>query len=155
MHLIKGNRKRENYVSQEKKIEINRLLKYGLLVILGAIILNSAVYLIADLFGIFSDDVTNPNTNEPIPMSEIVIVSIFQMVIGLLGFALASEVFKQPIRIFKMMASIFLVISFYLPLTINNVTIPVIIALELMHLISGVMMIRVLPRLVVSNQEAN
>ncbi|MCE7733928.1 MAG: DUF3021 domain-containing protein [Candidatus Heimdallarchaeota archaeon] len=140
-------------MSQEEKIETNRLLKYGFLVILAAIVLNSAVYLFFNLFGIFSDDVLNPNTNEPIPMTEIVIQSIFQMVIGLLGFALASEVFKRPIRIFRVMATVFLVMSFYLPFTIKNVTISVIIALELMHLISGVLMIRVLPRLVVSNQE--
>lgn len=140
-------------MDREEKIETNRLLKYGFLVILAAIVLNSAVYLFFDLFGIFNDDVINPFTNKPIPMTEIVIQSIFQMVIGLLGFALASEVFKQPTRVFQIMASIFLILSFYLPFTINNVTIPVLIALELMHLISGVMMIRVLPRLVVSKQK--
>ena len=153
MHLIKEKRSRQNYMDHEEKIETNRLLKFGFLVILGAIILNSAVYLFFDLFGIFSDDVINPNTNKPIPMSEIVIQSIFQMVIGLLGFALASEVFKQPIRIFRIMASIFLVMSFYLPFTIKYVTIPVIIALEIMHIISGVLMIRILPSLVVTNHE--
>ncbi|MFV2016815.1 MAG: DUF6069 family protein [Candidatus Heimdallarchaeota archaeon] len=140
-------------MSDEEKIEISRLLKYGSLVIIAAIVFNTFVYLISNLFGIFNDEIINPNTNKPIPMSEIIIVSIFQMVIGLIGFAFVTEITKQPIRLFRGIASIFLVLSFYLPLTIKRITVGAFLALGIMHLISGFLMIVVLPRLVTSNKQ--
>ena len=140
-------------MNHNKEVEIDRLVRYGVLVILIAIVINTTIYFIANSFDIFSEEVINPNTDSPIPMSEIIIVSIFQMVIGLFGLALATEITKQPLRLFRIMATIFLLISFTFPFTIENATISVIVSLVLMHVVSGLLMIVVLPRLIIGKQQ--
>ena len=140
-------------MNHNKEVEIDRLVRYGVLVILIAIMINTTIYFVANSFDIFSEDVINPNTDSPIPMSEILIVSIFQMVIGLFGLALVTEIKKQPLRLFRIMATIFLLISFTFPFTIENATISVIASLVIMHVVSGFLMIVGLPRLIVGKQQ--
>ncbi len=138
-------------ISETEKINYSNLIKYGSAIILVAIFLNTLIYSIVDIFDVFSDDVINPSTQNPIPVTEIIFVSIIQMVLGIIGFAIASEVTNNPIQLFRIFAFIFLILSFYMPFTIEGRTIFVILSLELMHIISGSLMIKVLPKYVLEN----
>ncbi|OLS25129.1 MAG: hypothetical protein HeimC2_20010 [Candidatus Heimdallarchaeota archaeon LC_2] len=135
-------------MSEIETVDNRKLIKYGLAVIVIAISINSFIYFIADQFDVFSDEVINPSTKNPIPVSEIIFVSIIQMVLGIMGFAIAPEITKKPVRLFRIIAIIFLLLSFSMPFRVEGANVFVIISLMLMHVVAGLLMIVVLPKYV-------
>lgn len=99
-----------------------------------AVVVNAVLFFIFSALGVISDQVLIPQAgNQPITIVPIVMASIFPLIIATLVFMLLARFTKQPVKIFGIISLIILVLSFYNPFTIPNVTIAMAIGLNVMH----------------------
>jgi hypothetical protein len=132
-----------------ERIALGRLWWASLLAGLGATVANVVVYLIAAAAGAIPQTVLVPTFDQPTPITVVpVIINSFApaLVAGVL-LALLNRFARRPVRVFRVIAAIALVLSFANPFMIPGAPLVMIIVLNLMHVIAAAIIVGVLTTL--------
>ena len=113
------------------------LVPAGTLALVVAVAANSVVYLVASSLGAMPQDV-DANGQGPITFPMVVAMSAVGAVVGTLVYALIGRLTRRPVRVFRLVSAVALVLSFVGPFTIPGAPAAMVGALLLMHTIAAV-----------------
>ena len=131
------------------RISLAKIAIGTVIAIVAAFIVNVIVYWLADGAGAFPDDVQIDRMNgdkASLGVLDILTSTIFAIVIAGIVFAIISRFSSRPVRIFWWVATVALVVSFLSPFSIKDAPGDMILALLVMHVLSGIIAIGVLTR---------
>ena len=74
---------------------------------------------------------------EPLGLSAVLFASVTGAVSAAIVFALVGQFSRRPIRAFRIVAAVVLVLSFATPLTIPGAPLSMVLTLELMHVVAA------------------
>jgi len=114
-----------------------RLAPAGALALVVAAAANAVVYLVASSLGAMPQDV-DANGQGPITLPMVVAMSAVGAVVGTLVYALVGRLARRPVRVFRLVSAVALVLSFVGPFTIPGAPAAMVGALLLMHAIAAV-----------------
>ncbi len=101
---------------QSEPVAMERLLWVGPLAAVSAAIANALVYFVASALGTMSQDFVVESSG-PITLAPVVLSSSIGAVGAALVFAIVALLARRPIRTFRIVAAVVLVLSFATPLT--------------------------------------
>lgn len=130
-------------VRGEERVAWGRLVPVGLLAALMAAIANAVVYLVAAAAGAMPQDIV-VNGQGPITLPVVATMSAQGAVVGAVVYAIVGWFARRPVRIFRVIAVVALVLSFVMPFTISGAPISMILALELMHVVTAAVVVGLL-----------
>ena len=130
--------------NQTERIDLGRLWWASLLAGLGAVVANVLVYFIVSAAGAIPSSVLIPGLNQPITVVLVIINSFIPALLAGVLLALLNRFTRRPVRSFRIIAAVLLVISFVNPLTIPGAPLTMILALDLMHVIAAAIIVGVL-----------
>jgi hypothetical protein len=133
-------------VSDEERVAWGRLVPVGLLAALVAAVANAVVYLVAASAGAMPQEIV-VNGQGPITLSVVAALSAQGAVAATIVYALVGRFARRPVRVFRVVAAVVLVLSLVPPFTITGAPISMILALELMHVIAAVVIVGLLTTL--------
>lgn len=115
-----------------------RLLPVALLAALLAAVANALVYFAASGLGFIPQDVlvSSPGGEQPIGLAPVVVSSVAGALGAALVFALIGLFSRRPVRLFRIVATGVLVLSFAMPLTISRAPLSMVLSLEAMHVVT-------------------
>ena len=134
----------------QKVAPISKLWWVGLVAASGAAIANLILFLITRGLGIpYIMPLQGPDAMlEALPASMVVIASVVPAIAATILFAILGKFLAQPIRVFWIIATVFLVISLAAPLTLPAaVALSTKIGLTLMHVVAGATIVGILTTL--------
>ena len=120
-----------------ERVACGRLAPAGALALVVAAAANAVVYLVASSLGAMPQDV-DANGQGPITLPMVVAMSAVGAVVGTLVYALVGRLARRPVRVFRLVAMIALVLSLVGPFTIPGAPAAMVGALLLMHTIAAV-----------------
>ncbi len=123
-----------------------RLVPTGALALVVAAAANAIVYLVASSLGAMPQDV-DANGQGPITLPMVVVMSAVGAVAGTLVYALVGRLARRPVRAFRLVALIALVLSLAGPLTIPGAPAAMVAALLMMHIVAAVAVVGLLTTL--------
>jgi ABC-type Na+ efflux pump permease subunit len=123
-----------------------RLVPAGALALVVAVAANSVVYLVASSLGAMPQDV-DANGQGPITFPMVVAMSAVGAVVGTLVYALVGRFVRRPVRVFRLVSALALVLSFVGPLTIPGAPAAMVAALLVMHVVTAVIVVGLLTTL--------
>jgi hypothetical protein len=126
-----------------------RLVPAGALALVVAAAANAVVYLVASFFGAMPQDI-DANGQGPITLPMVVAMSAVGAVVGTLVYALVGRFVRRPVRVFRLVSALVLVLSFVGPFTIPGAPAAMVGALLLMHIIAAVAVVGLLTTLAAS-----
>ena len=126
-----------------------RLVPAGALALVLAAVANVVVYLVASSLGAMPQDV-DANGQGPITLPMVVAMSVAGAVAGTLVYALIGRFLRRPVRVFRLVSALALVLSFVGPFTIPGAPAAMVGALLLMHIIAAVTVVGLLTTLAAS-----
>ena len=121
----------------------------ALLAALAAAVANALVYFAASGLGLIPRSVLIPLASGPAPLTvgPVVITSVIGA-IGAAGvFALIGLFARRPIRLFRIVAAVVLVLSFAAPATIAGAPLSMILSMEVMHVVAWAVIVGLLTML--------
>ncbi len=121
---------------EEERVAWGRLVPAGLLAALVAAAANAAVYLVAAAAGAMPQDVV-VNGQGPMTLPMVATTSVFGAVAGTAVYALVGRFARRPVRVFRVVAAVALVLSFVGPFTIPGAPAAMTATLLLMHVIAA------------------
>lgn len=130
-------------VSDEERVAWGRLVPVGLLAALVAAVANAVVYLVAASAGAMPQEIV-VNGQGPITLPVVVALSAQGAVAATIAYALVGRFARRPVRVFRVVAAVVLVLSLVPPFTITGAPISMILALELMHVVAAVVIVGLL-----------
>jgi hypothetical protein len=134
--------------SQDQQVvPISKLWWVGLVAAAGAAIANLILFLITRGLGIpYIMPLQGPDAAlEALPASMVIIASVVPAIGATILFAILGKFLAQPIRVFWIIAAVFLVISFAGPFTFPTaVALSTKIGLTLMHVVAGAAIVGIL-----------
>lgn len=103
-----------------------------------AALANTLVYLAATGLGFIPRDVlvSTPGGEQPLGLAPVVASSAAGVVGAALVFALIGLLSRRPVKVFRLLATGVLVLSFVMPLTISGAPLAMILSLEAMHVVA-------------------
>ncbi len=113
-----------------------RLGPAGALALVLAAATNAVVYLVASSLGAMPQDV-DANGQGPITLSMVVAMSAAGAVAGTLVYAVVGRFVRRPVRAFRLVAVIALVLSLAGPFTIPGAPAAMVAALLVMHVVAA------------------
>jgi hypothetical protein len=126
---------------REGNIAWGRLPLAGLVATVGAAGANAVVYFIAAALGAFPQSVIVPNAGGPLTLALVIISSLIGAVAAIIVFAAIGWFARRPIRLFRIVAAITLILSFVSPFSIPDAPVGMILSLELMHIIAAAIIV--------------
>ena len=123
-----------------------RLVPAGALALVLAAAANAVVYLVASSLGAMPQDV-DANGQGPIKLPMVVATSAAGAVVGTLVYALVGRFVRRPVRVFRLVSALALVLSFVGPLTIPGAPAAMVAALLVMHVVTAVIVVGLLTTL--------
>ncbi len=133
--------------SQTERIDLGRLWWASLLAGLGAVVANVLVYFIASAAGAIPNTVLIPGMNQPVTAIPIILNSFVPAILAAVLLALLNRFTRRPVRSFRIIAAVLLVISFVNPFTLPGAPLTMILALNLMHIVAAAIIVGVLTTL--------
>ena len=133
-------------VRSEERIVWGRLVPAGLLAALVAAAANAVVYLVAVAAGAMPQDVV-VNGQGPVTLPVVATTSAFGAVAGTIVYALVVRFTRRPVRVFRVVAAVALVLSFAGPFTIPGAPAAMIATLLLMHVVAAAVVVGLLTTL--------
>jgi hypothetical protein len=127
-----------------ERIVLGRLWWASLLAGLGAVVANVLVYFIASAAGAIPGDVLIPGMNQPVTVIPVILNSFVPAILAAVLLALLNRFTRRPVRIFRIIAAVMLLISFANPFTIPGAPLTMILALNLMHIVAAAIIVGVL-----------
>ncbi len=133
-------------VIQTERVALGRLWWASLLAGLGATIANVVVFLIASAAGAIPQTVLIQTPAGPLPVgiAAVVFNSFLPAIVAGVFLALLNRFTRRPIRIFRIVSAVLLVLSFANPFTIPDAPMVMILALNLMHVVAAAIIVGVL-----------
>ncbi len=131
---------------QEERVAFKRLLWAGPLAAAVAAAANAFVYLVASVLGAMPQGVV-VNGQGPITLVVVATVSAQGALAGAVVYALVGWFAQRPVLVFRVVAAVTLVLSFAAPFTIPGAPIPMVLTLELMHVIAALVIVGTLTTL--------
>ena len=122
---------------QGEPVAFKRLLWVGPLAAVSAAIANAVVYFVASALGTMPQDFVVAGSG-PITLAPVVFSSLIGAAGATLALAVVALLAQRPIRTFRIVAAVVLVLSFATPLTIPGAPLSIILTLELMHVVAAV-----------------
>ena len=119
-------------------ISYTRLLWAALLAVLLAAVTNAQVYFAASRLGIVSRGVLlpSPMALSPLTVGMVVTASVVGAIGAALVFAIIGLLARRPVRLFRIVAAVVLVLSLIPPTTIPSVPLVMRITLGVMHVVT-------------------
>ena len=132
-----------------RRVALGRLWWAAPLAAAAAALANAAVYGLAEAAGALPDRVLvgTPSGPGPLGLSAVLFSSAMAAVGAAVVFALVGRFARRPIRTFRLVAAVALVLSFATPLTLPGAPLAMVLALELMHVVAAVAIVGVLTTL--------
>jgi uncharacterized protein DUF6069 len=131
---------------RSEQVVWGRLVPAGALALVLAAAANAVVYLVASSLGAMPQDV-DANGQGPITLPMVVVMSAVGAVAGTLVYALVGRLARRPVRAFRLVALIALVLSLAGPLTIPGAPAAMVAALLMMHIVAAVAVVGLLTTL--------
>ncbi len=128
---------------QGEQIAFRRLLWTGPLAAASAAAANAVLYFVASVLGMMPRDFVVQDSG-PITLAPVVFSSVIGAVGAAVIFVIVALLARRPIRTFRIVAAVVLVLSFATPLTIPGAPLSMILALELMHVVAAVIIVGIL-----------
>ncbi len=122
-----------------EKVAWERLPWVGLLAALTAAVTNALVYFAASGLGLISQGVLlpSPNGGAPLTVSQVAVTSVIGAVGATIVYAIIGLFARRPVRMFRIVATVVLVLSFLMPATqIPGAPVAMILSLEVMHVVA-------------------
>ena len=133
---------------QTERIALGRLWWASLLAGLGATVANVVVYTIESALGAIPQTVLlPPPMSQPITVVLVIINSFVPAIVAGVFLALLNRFARRPVRLFRIIAAVLLLLSFANPFTIPGAPPAMIIALDLMHVVAAAIIVGVLTTL--------
>ena len=126
-----------------KRVAWGRLVLVALLAAVAAAAANALVYLVSAAAGAMPQDVV-VNGRGPITLPVVAALSAQGAVAGAVVYGLIDRFARRPVRVFRVVAAVALVLSLAGPFTIAGAPIPMILALELMHVVAAAVVVGLL-----------
>ena len=130
--------------TQTEEIILGRLWWASLLAGVGAAAINAVIYVIASAAGAIPATVLVPGLNLPVTVVPVVLNSFVPAILAAIFLALLQRFARRPIRLFRIIAAVLLVLSFANPFTIPGAPIAMILVLDLMHIVAAATIVGVL-----------
>ena len=130
-----------------ERVAFGRLLWAGPLAAFAAAVANAVVYFVAYGLGAMPQDFVIEGSG-PITLAPVVVSSLIGAVGAVLVFVIVALLAQRPIRTFRIVAAVVLVLSFATPLTIPGAPLSMVLALEFMHVVAAVVIVGILTTLV-------
>lgn len=127
-----------------ERVSFRRLLWAGPLAIVLAAAANALVYFVAAQLGAMPQDVLVPGMGQPVSLSPVIFNSVIGAVGGVIAFAVIARFARRPIRLFRIVAAIVLVLSFVTPFSIPDAPAAMRAVLLLMHVVVAAAVVGVL-----------
>ena len=129
------------------RVAWGRLVLVALLAAVAAAVANGVVYLAAAAAGAMPQDVV-VNGQGPITLPIVAAASVQGAVAAAVVYALLCRFARRPVRVFRVVAAVVLVLSFVTPFTIpGGAPVPMILALEAMHVVAAAVVVGLLTTL--------
>ena len=122
---------------QGEHVAFKRLLWATPLAAVAATVGNAVLYFIASALGAMPQDFVVQDSG-PITVTPVVLSSLIGTAGAAVVFAIVALLSRWPIRTFRIVAAVVLVLSFATPLTIPGAPLSMILTLELMHVVAAV-----------------
>lgn len=100
----------------DEGIDARRLLWAGPLTALVAAVANAIVFFLARAAGAVPDGYMMPNINQALTLGPVVGATFIQVLLGAVVFALIGRFAQRPIRLFRIIALVVLILSFFQPI---------------------------------------
>ena len=132
---------------QDERVAFGRLLWAGPLAAVATAVANAIVYFVAYGLGAMPRDVVVEGSG-PITLGPVVFASVVGAVAAVVVFAVVALLARRrPIRVFRIVAAVALILSFYTPFTIPGAPVAMVATLLLMHVVAAVVVVGVLTTL--------
>ncbi len=124
--------------SHNEGIAWRRLPVVTLLAALGAVVINAIIYVAASALGFISRTlaIPTPGGMHPLTVGPVVTGSVVGAMGAALVFALIGLVARRPVRLFRIIATVVLMLSFWDPLTLQSAPVAMILSLMMMHVVA-------------------
>jgi hypothetical protein len=96
---------------------------------------NSIVYVICYLTGIIPWNMLSPGRGVSLTPRLVILVSVGGAIAGALMYALIRRIASNPVRTFRIVAGVVLLLSFTAPFAIPTFTTALMVALDVMHIV--------------------
>src|SRR5215813_10079029 len=130
--------------TQTEGIDLGRLWWASLLAGLAAAGVNAVIYVIESAAGAIPQTVLVPSMNQPITVVLVILNSFVPAILAGVLLALLNRFTRRPVRLFRIIAAVVLLLSFINPFTIPGAPPAMIIALALMHVVAAAIIVGVL-----------
>ena len=119
-------------------ISYGRLPGVALLAALAAALANALVYFAASGLGTISQSVLLPSPMglSPLTVGLVVITSVIGAIGASIVFAIIGLLARRPVRLFRIVAAVVLVLSFVMPATVPGVPVAMRLSLAVMHVVA-------------------
>ncbi len=136
-------------IVRDEGISWKRLPPVALLAALVAALGNILVYFVASALGFIPRDFLLRMTSGEMPftVSLVAITSVIGAVGAAIVFAVIGLFARRPLRLFRIVAVVALVLSFAMPLTIPDAPLAMILSLEVMHVVAWAVIVGLLTTL--------
>ena len=133
----------------KERIAYRKLPWVALLAALTAAVANALVYFAALGLGFLPQSVLvpTPGGEHPLMVAPVVVSSVFGAIGAAIVFAIIGLFARRPVRLFRIAATVVLVLSFAMPLTIPGVPVAMILSLEVMHVVAWAVIVGLLTTL--------
>ncbi len=122
---------------KDEQVSFKRLSWVVPLAAVSAAAANAVVYFVASALGTMPQDFVVQGSG-PITLAPVVFSSLIGAAGATLVFTVVALLARRPIRTFRIVAAVVLVLSFATPLTIPGAPFSMILTLELMHVVAAV-----------------
>ncbi len=121
-----------------------------------AAVANSLIYFAASALGFIPESVLIPTAGgeSPLTVGMVVITSVIGAVGAAIVFAGIGMFARRPVRLFRIVSIVVLVLSFATPLTIPGAPLAMILSMEVMHVAAWVVIVGLLTTLARRNASA-
>ena len=126
-------------IAGSERVAWGRLPWVALLAALTAAVINALVYFAASGLGLISQGVLlpSPNGDAPLTVSQVAVTSVIGTAGAAFVFAIIGLFARQPVRLFRVVATVVLVLSFLMPATqIPGAPMAMILPMEVMHVVA-------------------
>jgi hypothetical protein len=139
---------------QNTKPDSNERIAYGRLtwvtLLAATIVVNVLIYFAASGMGFIPQSVLipMPSGEHHLTVASVVVSSVVGAIGAAIVFAIIGLFAPRPVRLFRIVAIVVLVLSFAMPLTIPGAPVPMILSLEVMHVAAWAVIVGLLTTLV-------
>lgn len=141
---------------QNESVSWRRLPVAALIAAVAAAIANVLVYFAVVGLGFIPQNITISTTSgeSPLTVGMVVGASVAGAIGAALVFAVVGAFARRPVRLFRRVAVVTLVLSFVTPLTLPGAPVAMVLSLEAMHVVAWAVIVDLLTRLALRKESA-